>query len=102
AEDLVTANMPGRSRPISYEVIFQRKPGVQAGNQSTIQGRILGGPPNLIVALIGANLEPRWQRPDANGNFTFGELAAGTYQLSLAGVGLIGDEIVLDGAGAAT
>ncbi len=97
AEDLVTANMPGRSRPISYEVIFQRKPVVHVQAQSRISGEIPGGPAGATVMLSGAGVEPQVRRLDAERRFRFTELPAGVYQVSLEGIGIIGEDITLNG-----
>jgi hypothetical protein len=97
ADGLVTAEMPGRSRPIAYEVIFQRKSTARGGNQSLVRGRVMGGPSNLAATLTGTGIQPRIQRIDASGAFHFGELPAGIYQLSLEGIGIIANDITLDG-----
>jgi hypothetical protein len=97
ADGLVTADMPGRSRPIAYDVIFQRKSTGSVGHQSSVRGRIMGGPANLSVTLSGTGIQPRIMRIDANAAFHFGELPAGIYQLSLEGIGMIANDITLDG-----
>lgn len=97
ADGLVTADMPGHGRPIAYEVIFQRRSTGRTGNQSSVRGRIMGGPANLSVTLTGTGIQPRIMRIDANGAFHFGELPAGICQLSLEGIGTISNDIVLDG-----
>jgi hypothetical protein len=97
ADGLVTADMPGRGRPIAYEVIFQRKSTGRTGNQSSVRGRIMGGPSNLSATLTGTGVQPRIGRIDASGGFHFGELPAGLYQLSLEGIGMIANDIALDG-----
>jgi hypothetical protein len=97
ADGLVTADMPGRSRPIAYEVIFQRKSTARVGNQSSVRGRVMGGPSNLSATLTGTGIQPRIERIEANGDFHFGELPAGIYQLSLEGIGMIANDITLDG-----
>lgn len=97
AEDLVTANMPDRSRPISYEVIFQRKPVVQTPAQSRVIGEVPGGAVGAAVTLSGAGGAPQVQRLDEERRFLFTHLPAGVYQVSLEGVGVIAEELTLSG-----
>ncbi len=98
ADNLITAEMPGRPRPIAYEVIFQRKAATFAGNHSSVYGRILGAPASSTVTLSGTGTEPRLMRLN-NGSFRFVDLPAGIYQLGLEGVGIISADITLDGIG---
>jgi hypothetical protein len=97
AENLVTADLPGHSRPISYEVIFQRKRTSRPTSQSIIQGRVMGGSPHLTVTLNGSGIRPRLMRLDPAGFFRFGDLPAGVYQVGLEGIGIISAEVILDG-----
>ena len=96
AENLVTADMPDRSRPISYRVNFQLQPKRTQLAQSQIQGQILGGLADTPVTLLGPG-EPQLARLDSEGRFQFTDLPPGIYQLSLEGVGIIAQELVLDG-----
>ncbi len=97
ADSLITADMPGRSRPIAYEVIFQRKAMTQTASRSSLSGRLPGVPPALTLTLNGSGSAPKLARVDTNGGFQFGELPAGVYQVSLEGVGVIASDIMLDG-----
>lgn len=96
AVDLHTVDSPTRSRPISYEVVFQLQSPAPPPPQSVVEGWIEGGPPNLAVTLLGSG-DPRAARLDGQGRFRFGELPPGLYQLSLEGIGLIREGIRLDG-----
>jgi hypothetical protein len=97
ADNLVTADLPGHSRPISYEIIFQRKRTSRPLTQSVIHGRLMGGSPCFTVTLTGSGIRPRLMRLDAAGFFRFGELPAGVYQVGLEGAGIISADIILDG-----
>lgn len=97
ADNLITADMPERRRPISYAVTFQlatpRPPA-----RSRVQGRILGGRPGMTLTLAGGGEEPRLGRLDDRGTFRFEHLPAGTYQLRLEEVGVIAEALQLDGS----
>lgn len=99
ADNLITADMPDRPRPLAYEVTFQRKAAMTGGNQSSVRGRIVGAPSTASVTLSGAGIEPRLARLAADGSFRFADLPAGVYQLGLEGVGIISADITLDGIG---
>ncbi|MBX3050002.1 MAG: carboxypeptidase regulatory-like domain-containing protein [Caldilineaceae bacterium] len=97
ADNLITADMPQHSRPITYEVTFQLLSTAQPAARSSIAGRIPGGPLNGAVTLSGGGGDPKAQRLDQQRAFRFDGLAAGVYQLSLEGVGMIAEELVLSG-----
>ncbi len=98
AEGLVTADTPERRRPIAYEVVFQRSVAARPVALSRIQGRVLGGPPQAVVMLTGGDGPPQATRLQSDGSFGFQSLPAGEYQLLLEGIGVIAEEILLDGA----
>lgn len=98
AQNLVTADMPARQRPISYEVVFRQTPTAQPGSRSSIGGRATGAPGELAVTLSGGNRPPQVTRLDGQGRFQFGNLPAGSYQVSLEGVGIIAEDVVMDGS----
>ena len=102
ADDLVTANLPNRSRPITYDITFQLISTARPAARSAIAGRIPGGPPGGTVTLNGSSGDPQVRRLDALRNFRFDGLAAGVYQLSLDGVGVIAEDLTLNGADEAT
>ncbi|MEZ4638328.1 MAG: carboxypeptidase-like regulatory domain-containing protein [Caldilineaceae bacterium] len=63
ADNLITADMPNRPRPIAYEVIFQRKSSAPVTNQSSVRGRIVGAPSTASpVTLSGAGVTPKLAR----------------------------------------
>ncbi len=97
ADDLITANMPNRSRPITYEVIFQLASTDTSAAHSTITGRIPGGPLNGAITLSGGGGEPQARRLDQQRAFRFDGLPAGIYQISLEGVGVIVEDLTLNG-----
>lgn len=97
ADNLVTADMPGRNRPITYEVTFQLASTARIMARSAIGGRIPGFPINGVVTLNGGSGEPQVRRLDQQRTFRFDSLAAGIYQVSLEGVGVIAEEIILNG-----
>ncbi len=101
ADNLITADMPGRSRPISYEVNFRLTPKQQREKGSSIVGRIPGGREGLAVTLIGGS-QPQLTRLGADKSFRFDKLAPGAYQISVAGVGVLPEEIILDGTNTVT
>lgn len=99
ADNLITANMPQRSRPISYEVTFQLMTAARpALTRSAISGQIPGGPLNGAVTLSGGGGEPQARRLDQQRTFRFDGLSAGIYQLSLEGVGVIAEDLLLNGS----
>ena len=102
ADNLVTANMPTRNRPITYEITFQLISTAKPAARSALAGRIPGGPLNGAVTLSGGGGEPQARRLDQQRAFRFDGLAAGVYQLSLEGVGVIAEELILNGADDAT
>ncbi len=98
ADNLITADMPQRPRPISYEVTFQLMTAARpALTRSVIAGRIPGGPLNGAVTLSGGGGEPQARRLDQQRTFRFDGLSAGIYQVSLEGVGVIAEELILNG-----
>jgi len=98
ADNLVTADMPTRSRPITYDITFQLVSTAKPAARSAISGRIPGGPLNGAVTLSGGGGEPQARRLDQQRSFRFDALPAGVYQLSLEGVGVIAEELTLNGA----
>lgn len=98
ADNLITADMPQRSRPITYEVTFQLMTAARiATARSVIAGQIPGGPLNGAVTLSGGGGEPQARRLDPQRAFRFDGLSAGIYQVSLEGVGVIAEELILNG-----
>ncbi len=98
ADNLITADMPQRRRPISYEVTFQLTTAAQPmAARSAIAGQIPGGPLNGAVTLSGGGDEPQARRLDQQRTFRFDGLSAGIYQVSLEGVGVIAEELILNG-----
>jgi len=96
ADNLITADMPGRNRPITYDITFQLVRTVRTAARSAIVGRIPGGPLSGAVTLSGGG-EPQARRLDQQRSFRFDSLPAGIYQVSLEGVGVIAEEIILNG-----
>lgn len=101
ADNLVTADMPDRRRPITYDVTFQLITTARPAARSAVGGRIPGGPPSGAVTLSGGG-EPQAHRLDQQRSFRFEALPAGVYQLSLEGVGVIAEELILNGTDEAT
>jgi len=97
ADNLITADMPGRSRPITYDVTFQLVSAVRTAARSAIVGRIPGGPLSGAVTLSGGGAEPQARRLDQQRSFRFDSLPAGIYQISLEGIGVIAADIILNG-----
>lgn len=87
AEDLVTANMPGRSRPIAYEVDFQLTADPQSEAGGTITGQILGGRRGELFLLDGG--QPRTTRLDQDGRFYFEDVEPDLYTIFLVPIGII-------------
>lgn len=98
ADDLVTANLPNRSRPITYDVTFQLISTARPSARSALVGRVAGGPLNGAVTLSGGGGGPQAVRLDQERAFRFDALPAGVYQLSLEGVGVIAEELTLNGS----
>ncbi len=98
ADNLITADMPQRSRPITYEITFQLATAARpVAARSVIAGQIPGGPLNGAVTLSGGGGEPQARRLDQQRTFRFDGLPAGIYQVSLEGVGVIAEDLILNG-----
>lgn len=98
ADNLITADMPQRRRPISYEVTFQLTTAARpVAARSVVAGQIPGGPLNGAVTLSGGGGEPQARRLDPQRAFRFEGLSAGIYQVSLEGVGVIAEDLILNG-----
>ncbi|RLT37622.1 MAG: carboxypeptidase regulatory-like domain-containing protein, partial [Chloroflexi bacterium] len=102
ADNLVTADMPNRSRPITYDITFQLVSTARPAARSAIAGRVPGGPLNGAVTLSGGGGEPKVLRLDQQRTFRFDALSAGVYQISLEGVGVIAEDLTLNGVDAAS
>jgi hypothetical protein len=97
-DTLETANVPGREgQAVSYEVNFRLQ---ATGGPAQVDGIISGGKPGRKVTLTtvpaatGGALS-RQSVLAANGAFAFPSTAAGAYQLSLEGIGVISQNIVI-------
>ena len=98
AEGLDTANVPGREGdPITYEVNFQLLPVGDDVRESAIQGSIPGGRVGQAVTLWQEGRMVAETALDNARTFRFQHLAAGVYELELAGVGMIRTDLLLDG-----
>ncbi len=99
AEDLLTADVPGREDdPITYEINFQLRP-AEPGlpNESVVMGSIPGGRMGQGLRLWsneGVNIDTTL---DTSRRFKINDLPSGVYDFELAGIGIIRSEIVLDG-----
>ena len=99
ADNLITADMPQRRRPITYDVTFQLITAARpAATRSVIAGQIPGGPLNGAVTLSGGGGEPQARRLDQQRTFRFDGLSAGIYQVSLEGVGVVAEDLILNGS----
>ncbi len=98
ADGLDTANVPGREGdPITYEVNFQLLPVGDNVRESVIQGSIPGGRVGQAVHLWNDGQMAGETALDHARAFRFEHLAAGVYDLELAGIGMIRTDIMLDG-----
>jgi hypothetical protein len=99
ADGLVTTGIPGREGdPISYEINFQlRAADAPPRRESAVTGNVPGGRVGQVVTLRQG--QRKWEFAlEADRRFRFSGLAAGVYELALAGIGLIRQDIVLDGS----
>ncbi|GAB4565632.1 MAG: hypothetical protein Kow0047_16370 [Anaerolineae bacterium] len=97
AEGLKTTGIPGRNRPITWEVNFQLRP-LSLGQNSAIRGRMEGASEGTRVFLVEEKSGQRWTTiVGADGRFVFTDLGRGHYQLSVEGIGVIRDKMNLDG-----
>ncbi len=98
ADDLETANVPGREGdPITYEVNFQLLPIGEDVSESVIQGSIPGGRAGQVVHLWREGQIVGETALDNARTFRFEHLPAGVYDLELAGIGMFRTDIMLDG-----
>ncbi len=94
AADLETAKVPGREgQAITYEVNFRLQ---AVGAPAQVDGVVAGGAADALLTLTAADDTVRTTRLAADGSFVFPNLPAGTYRLSLAGIGEIAAGIVLE------
>lgn len=99
ADNLITADMPQRRRPITYDITFQLITAARpTAARSIIAGQIPGGPRNGAITLSGGGGEPQVRRLDEQRTFRFDGLSAGIYQVSLEGVGVIAEDLILNGS----
>lgn len=99
ADGLVTTGIPGREGdPITYEINFQlRAADAPPRRESVIAGTVPGGRVGQVVTLWQG--QRKWEFAlEADRRFRFDGLSAGVYDLALAGVGLVRQDIVLDGS----
>ncbi len=98
ADRLFTADIPGREGdPITYEINFQLRYLVDdVLANSLVYGSIPGGRTEQIIRLWSGS-ESREAELGQMRRFRFGDLAAGVYDLELAGIGVIEADLVLDG-----
>ncbi len=94
ADGLDTANVPGREgKPVAYEVNFQ----LQAiGSPARVNGVVTGAPADQQITLVrvdDAAGPAQTTKLGADGSFIFNDLTAGVYNLTLAGFGIIADDI---------
>jgi len=99
ADGLVTFGIPGREgQPIAYEVNFRRSQVGPTEGESVIEGIIRGSD------LAGRAVTLMWDRQSdfvvlaEDGRFAFEQLAEGSYQVGLEGLGVIADDILVDGS----
>lgn len=99
ADGLKTTGIPGREGDaITYEVNFQLRPlPAPAQAQSIVTGGISGGRLDQVITLWNAQ-EHRDATLGDSRSFYFDKLAAGVYDLELAGIGIIRSDLVLDGS----
>lgn len=99
ATGLVTTGIPGRETdPITYEVNFQlRAAGTEAPSNSVVFGNVPGGRTGQLVRLWSGNESTDFEL-NTSRQFRFEGLAAGVYDLELAGIGTIMSDFVLDGS----
>ncbi len=94
AADLETARVPDREgQAITYEVNFRLQ---AVGAPAQVDGMVAGGATDALLTLTAADDTVRTTRLAADGGFVFPNLPAGTYRLSLAGIGEIAAGIVLE------
>ncbi len=98
ADKLFTATIPGREGDaITYEINFQLRHVVDdAPANSLVFGNIPGGRAEQIVRLW-SGIESKEAELGQMRRFRFADLPAGVYDLELAGIGVIGADLVLDG-----
>jgi hypothetical protein len=98
ADGLETARVPGREgEPITYEVNFQLLPVEHDASESEIQGSVPGGRVGQVVNLWKDGQIVAEAALDNARSFHFEQLAAGVYELELAGIGAIRTDLLLDG-----
>ncbi|PKO23183.1 MAG: hypothetical protein CVU38_05350 [Chloroflexi bacterium HGW-Chloroflexi-1] len=104
ADDLDTANVPGRAgQPITYQVDFRLQTVASPTRLdglvlSTAEGSAPGGQPGRKIKLTGVAGAQEMALGE-DGSFAFPDLAPGSYRLELAGIGVIADEIKLEAGG---
>ena len=101
AEDLRTVGLPGQiqTETVSYEIVFQLVPLNQMPSEGGVSGLILGSSEGVGIALHG---EGRLYagRVGADGSFRFAHLPVGTYTLDLECIGVLLENIAIDGSSA--
>lgn len=99
-EKFVGAGLP-MNRHVNFIVTWRKTTagGTIVAN-SSITGKLSNAPAGTVVTLSGAATKSA--TPDGSGNYAFTALAAGTYSVSVTGVGAIQSNISLNGTNSVT
>lgn len=89
------------NRHVNFIVTWRKTSTTGTATNSSIAGVISNAPRNILLTLASP-AQTFTTNTDASGNYAFNNLAAGTYSLSIAGVGPVNPSIVLDGTNAVT
>lgn len=96
--DVVVGLVLPLKQHVCYELTWRKtvKGPIAPPTNSSIVGRITNAPPGTQVTLTSSALT-RTVTPDGTGGYGFTQLPAGTYSISVTGIGVIRSNIVLDG-----
>ncbi|MGQ9489881.1 MAG: MSCRAMM family protein [Anaerolineae bacterium] len=96
ADNLDTAHVPGREgQPVAYEINFRLQP---VASPAQVDGSVPGGAPGALLTLesTAGDRPPLQATLAADGTFAFPNLPAGHYRLTLADVGVVADDILVE------
>ncbi len=99
-EKLVGAGLP-MNRHVCFLVTWRETVAGGPPALSSITGTLRNAPSGTHITLISDRLTLT-TTPDAEGKYIFDQLAAGTYTISITGVGVVASNLVLDGTAAST